>query len=110
MVSVARNRYSVPCKLPGQMVSTRLYPSNVAVVAEDAVVARHERLSAPGGTRYDWPHCIPLTHRSGGLVRERAVGHQSFRHGGLLQPYKAWASPMPSVANVSMRRSPRAGW
>jgi hypothetical protein len=27
LVSVARNRYSVPCELAGQMVSTRLYPS-----------------------------------------------------------------------------------
>ncbi len=26
LVSVARNRYSVPCELVGQMVSTRLYP------------------------------------------------------------------------------------
>ena len=29
LVSVARNRYSVPCELVGQMVSTRLYPASV---------------------------------------------------------------------------------
>jgi hypothetical protein len=29
LVSVARNRYSVPCELYGQMVSTRLYPASV---------------------------------------------------------------------------------
>lgn len=34
LVSVARNRYSVPCELAGQMVSTRLYPGNVVVVAD----------------------------------------------------------------------------
>ena len=39
LVSVQRNRYSVPCELAGQMVSTRLYPAQVAVVAGDAVVA-----------------------------------------------------------------------
>jgi hypothetical protein len=27
LVTVARNRYSVPCELAGQMVSTRLYPA-----------------------------------------------------------------------------------
>jgi len=54
LVSVARNRYSVPCELAGQMVSTRLYPGGVVVVADDAVVARHERLSDAGGTRYPW--------------------------------------------------------
>lgn len=53
LVSVARNRYSVPCELVGRMVSTRLYPGNVVVVAEDAAVARHERPSASGGTRYE---------------------------------------------------------
>ena len=44
LVSVARNRYSVPCELFGQMVSTRLYPGSVVVVAGDEVVARHDRL------------------------------------------------------------------
>ena len=29
LVAVARNRYSVPCELAGQRVSTRLYPSRV---------------------------------------------------------------------------------
>ena len=44
-MAVARNRYSVPCELAGQMVSTRLYPTRVVVVADDAIVADHERLS-----------------------------------------------------------------
>ena len=39
LVAVARNRYSVPCELVGQMVSTRLYPTRVVVVAGDAIVA-----------------------------------------------------------------------
>jgi len=55
LVSVARNRYSVPCELFGQMVSTRLYPASVVVVANDQVVARHERLSNAGETRYIRP-------------------------------------------------------
>ena len=52
LVSVARNRYSVPCELHGQMVSTRLYPASVVVVADDRIVARHDRLSNAGETRY----------------------------------------------------------
>ena len=52
-VSVARNRYSVPCELAGQQVSTRLYPGRVVVVADDEVVARHERLCDPDQTSYD---------------------------------------------------------
>ena len=72
LVSVARNRYSVPCELAGQMVSTRLYPGGVVVVADDAVVARHERLSDAGGTRYDWQHYIPLIQRKPGALRNGA--------------------------------------
>jgi hypothetical protein len=35
LVSVARNRYSVPCEFAGQMVSTRLYTGSVMVVGGD---------------------------------------------------------------------------
>jgi hypothetical protein len=42
LVAVARNRYSVPCELAGQVLSTRLYPGTVVMVADDAVVASHE--------------------------------------------------------------------
>src|SRR3990167_4326035 len=72
MVSVARNRYSVPCELAGQMVSTRLYPMRVVVVANDEVVAQHERLTDRGQTRYDWQHYIPLVQRKPGALRNGA--------------------------------------
>src|ERR1700712_3604005 len=52
LVAVARNRYSMPCELAGQMVSARLYPTEVVVVAGDAIVARHERVNSEGQTRY----------------------------------------------------------
>jgi len=72
LVSVARNRYSVPCELHGQMVSTRLYPASVVVVADDKIVARHDRLSNAGETRYDWQHYIPLLQRKPGALRNGA--------------------------------------
>jgi len=72
LVTVARNRYSVPCELAGQRVSTRLYPAEVAVVAGDKIVARHERLSTRAETRYDWQHYIPLIQRKPGALRNGA--------------------------------------
>jgi hypothetical protein len=72
LVSVARNRYSVPCELHGQMVSTRLYPAAVVIVADDKEVARHDRLSNHGETRYDWQHYIPLLQRKPGALRNGA--------------------------------------
>jgi len=73
LVAVARNRYSVPCELAGQMVSTRLYPNEVVVVAGDAVVARHERLNSKTQTRYDWRHYVPLIQRKPGALRNGAL-------------------------------------
>ncbi len=72
LVAVARNRYSVPCELAGQMVSTRLYPGKVVVVANDGVVASHERLGDESQTRYDWQHYIPLLQRKPGALRNGA--------------------------------------
>ena len=72
LVSVARNRYSVPCELAGQMVSTRLYPERVVVVANDAAVASHARLRERGGTAYDWQHYVPLLERKPGALRNGA--------------------------------------
>ena len=72
LVTVARNRYSVPCELVGQMVSTRLYPTRVKVVAGDLIVADHERLTDKGKTRYDWRHYIPLVQRKPGALRNGA--------------------------------------
>jgi transposase len=72
LVSVARNRYSVPCELVGQAVSTRLYPTRVVVVAGDAVVAEHDRLADKGKVRYDWRHYIPLIQRKPGALRNGA--------------------------------------
>ena len=66
LVTVLRNRYSVPRELAGHMVSTRLYPNRVVVVAEDKIVANHARLSDRGQTSYDWQHYIPLVQRKPG--------------------------------------------
>jgi hypothetical protein len=72
LVSVARNRYSVPCEWAGHRVSTRLYPAQVVVVAEDVIVAGHERRSDRGQTNYDWQHYIPLLQRKPGALRNGA--------------------------------------
>jgi hypothetical protein len=72
LVVAARNRYSVPCELAGQTVSTHLYPGKTVIVADDAVVASHERLSDRGQTQYDWQHYIPLIQRKPGALRNGA--------------------------------------
>ena len=72
LVSVARNRYSVPCEWAGKRVSTRLYPTQMVVVAGDVIVARHDRLTNKGQTAYDWQHYIDLIQRKPGALRNGA--------------------------------------
>jgi hypothetical protein len=72
LVTVARNRYSVPCELARATVSTRLYPGKVVIVADDRVVAEHQRLAGKNKTAYDWQHYIPLVQRKPGALRNGA--------------------------------------
>ena len=72
LVAVARNRYSVPCELAGQRVSTRLYPNRVEIANDEAIVASHERLADQGHICYDWQHYIALIQRKPGALRNGA--------------------------------------
>lgn len=72
LITVDRNRYSVPCEFAGHMVSTRLYPNRVGVVAGDVMVASHDRLVNRDQVRYDWQHYIPLIERKPGALRNGA--------------------------------------
>ena len=91
LVTVARNRYSVPCELAGHMVSTRLYPTRVVVVAEDKIVASHARLSDRGQTCYDWQHYIPLVQRKPGVLRNGA-------------PFADMPAPLLALQQALLRR------
>ena len=72
LVAVARNRYSVPCELAGQRVSTRLYTSRVEIATDEAIVASHARVADEGHICYDWQHYIALIQRKPGALRNGA--------------------------------------
>ena len=72
LVAVAKNRYSVPCELAGQRVSTRLYPSRVEIATDEAIVASHARVANAGHICYDWQHYIALVQRKPGALRNGA--------------------------------------
>jgi hypothetical protein len=74
LVAVARNRYSVPCELAGQRVSTRLYPNRVEIASDELIVASHDASVEPR------PHLLRLAalHRAGtaqarGLEKRRTL-------------------------------------
>jgi transposase len=72
LVSLERNRYSAPCELVGQIVSIRIYPERIDLVAHEAVVASHARSLERKQTNYDWQHYIPLIERKPGALRNGA--------------------------------------
>lgn len=72
LVHFERNRYSAPCELVGQIVSIRVYPERVDLVAHDQIVASHLRSFERNQTRYDWMHYIPIIERKPGALRNGA--------------------------------------
>src|SRR5688572_8115973 len=72
LVSVARNRYSVPCAWAGHRVSVRLYPERVVMVADAGVVAEHVRAVDRDRVVYNWQHYLPLVERKPGALRNGA--------------------------------------
>lgn len=72
LVILDRNRYSAPCELVGQIVSIRVYPEQIDIVAHDTLVASHRRSFARKETLYDWQHYIPLIERKPGALRNGA--------------------------------------
>jgi len=72
LVSVARNRYSVPCAWAGHRVSVRLYPERILIVADASVIAEHARAVDRDHVVYNWQHYLPLVVRKPGALRNGA--------------------------------------
>lgn len=77
LISFESIRYSVPASFANQVVSLRVYPERLVVVAESRVVAEHERIfnrdkRAQGRTVYDWQHYLAVIQRKPGALRNGA--------------------------------------
>lgn len=72
LVTVERNKYSVPCQLANSKATIHLYANRVDVCAENALIARHQRLLGRDQVSYDWQHYIPLIERKPGALRNGA--------------------------------------
>ena len=72
LIHVQRNRYSVPTEYAHRVVSLRVYPFELVVVAEGQEVARHVRSFEREQTFYDWRHYISLIVKKPGALRNGA--------------------------------------
>jgi hypothetical protein len=72
LVTVKRNRYSVPCEWAGHRVGVRLYPERIVICNGTQIVAEHPRCLDRDQTVYDWQHYLPLLERKPGALRNGA--------------------------------------
>ena len=82
LVRVERNRYSVPADLAGKVVSIRLYADKVRIVAENKVVADHERRFGRDQLICDPWHYLAVLEKKPGSLRNGA-------------PFLDWDLPLP---------------
>jgi transposase len=72
VVSIDRNKYSVPCRLANQKVSIRLYAERVELHDDGGLVASHPRCFERGEVIYQWDHYLGLVERKPGALRNGA--------------------------------------
>lgn len=72
LVLYQRNRYSVPSEYAHQLLSLHVYPTELVMIADHEVVARHVRCFERDQTFYDWQHYLPLLERKPGALRNGA--------------------------------------
>ena len=82
LVRVDRNRYSVPADFAGKVVSLRLYADRVRIVAENQVIAEHERRFGRDQLICDPWHYLPVLEKKPGSLRNGA-------------PFVEWDLPLP---------------
>lgn len=72
LVHYQRNRYSAPAEYAHRVISLRVYPWEIVLVAEHQEVARHRRRFEKHQTIYDWQHYIGVIERKPGALRNGA--------------------------------------
>jgi transposase len=72
LIHCQRNRYSVPTRHVNEVLSLRIYPDTLVLVADGVEVARHARSFERDLTFYDWRHYIALVQTKPGALRNGA--------------------------------------
>jgi transposase len=77
LLTFERNRYSVPSSFANRVISLRVYATRLVIIAENDVIATHERIFSrghdnPGKTIYDWRHYLAVLQRKPGAMRNGA--------------------------------------
>jgi len=90
LISIERNKYSVPCTCAHQKVSVRLYPERIDIHGETGLLACHPRSFERGDVIYDWQHYLSLIEIKPGALRNGA-------------PFAELPGPLALLRNALMR-------
>ncbi|GGO59336.1 transposase [Streptomyces lasiicapitis] len=88
--TVRNNRYSVPVRLIGRTVRVLLHASELVVFDDGREVARHERLSAQGGSRLVLDHYLEALIRKPGAFPGSAALEQARSAGRFTPVHDDW--------------------
>jgi transposase len=80
LVTIDRNRYSVPVSEVGRTVQVRAYADSVIIVNDGRVISEHVRQFGRGKMIFDPWHYLPILERKPGAIRNGA-------------PFKGWDLP-----------------
>ncbi|MEZ5628522.1 MAG: IS21 family transposase [Rhodocyclaceae bacterium] len=72
LIHFQRNRYSVPAEHAHAVLSLRIYPTELRLVADGREIARHARSFERDQTFYDFTHYIGIVDRKPGALRNGA--------------------------------------
>ena len=78
LITFERNRYSVPAQFANQRVTLRVYAYQLVIVADNTIIAQHNRIflvhnnRAPAKTIYNWRHYLSVLRRKPGALRNGA--------------------------------------
>jgi len=80
MVCARQNLYSVPCRLIGRKVQTRIHARTIEVYWDRKLVAVHERLGGRHGHQAQLDHYLEiLRHKPGALAGSKALAQERER-------------------------------
>ena len=91
LVTVDRNRYSVPCQFANRLVSVHQYPEQITVYVGHERVTGHARLVGRDQVCYDWQHYIRIAERKPGVLRNGA-------------PFLTMPAPLLALQKILLRR------
>ena len=95
LISYDRNRYSVPARFAGKLLTLRAYADQLVLIGDHQIVAEHQRRFSRDQCYFEPWHYVPILKRKPGALRNGA-------------PFKDWDLPR-AIQRIRLRYLKRPG-